>query len=162
MSHDVIVFIFLFLGVSSALVAGVFQSFSDFVMSGLVRARPASGIDAMQQINRTVFRSIFLFTFLALAPVSIGAAVYATFAMDGAAQRFVIAAALVYVITSFLVTVAGNVPMNERLDQLDADSAEAAAYWRTYGIVWTRWNHVRTIGSLAAAVCYFLAAIALA
>ncbi|MBI1185889.1 MAG: DUF1772 domain-containing protein [Alphaproteobacteria bacterium] len=162
MPADWIVYVCLFLGLSSALVAGVFQSFSDFVMSGLVRARPAGGIEVMQHINRTVFRSVFLFTFLALAPVSIAAAVYAGFAIEGAAQRFVIAAAIIYIITAFLVTVAGNVPMNNRLDRLDAASAEGAAYWRIYGRTWTRWNHVRMIGSLATAGCYLFAALALA
>ncbi|MEC7291572.1 MAG: hypothetical protein VXW22_15925, partial [Pseudomonadota bacterium] len=62
----------LMLGLSASLVAGVFQTFSDFVMGGLMRAKPASGIDAMQQLNRTVFRSVFLATFLALVPATIG------------------------------------------------------------------------------------------
>jgi uncharacterized membrane protein len=162
MPTDWIVYACLLLGISSALIAGVFQSFSDFVMSGLARARPASGIEVMQHINRTVFRSVFLFTFLALAPVSIGIAAYAAFALEGLAQRFIIAAAIIYVITSFLATVVGNVPMNNRLDRLDAESADAASYWRTYGIVWTRWNHLRMIGSLTTAGCYLFAALALA
>lgn len=149
----------LFLGLSSALVAGVFQSFSDFVMQGLIRATPAGGIESMQQLNRTVFRSVFLATFLVLVPASVVYAGYAFFNMDGLAQRLIVMASLVYVITVFLVTMRGNVPLNERLDKMDHTSAEAAEFWQTYGRVWTRWNTVRTIGSTVTAGCYLLAAV---
>ncbi len=152
----------LILGLSTALVAGVFQSFSDFVMRGLIRAQPTAGVDVMQHINRTVFRSGFLVSFIALAPVSIGFAIYAWFNLDRPGQYFILAGAVVYVPLSFLVTVFGNVPMNERLDGLDYTSSEAAQYWKTYSRVWTRWNHVRTIASIATAGCFLIAAVSLA
>ena len=159
MVSEWIVFACLMAGLSSALVAGVFQSFSDFVMRGLLRAAPASGIESMQGLNRTVFRSLFLATFLALVPVSIGFAVFAGLNMQGISQNLIIAAAIIYVPSVFLVTIAGNVPMNERLDRMDHTSAEAAEYWITYGRIWTRWNTVRMIGSIATAWCYMFAAV---
>lgn len=162
MPLDWTVYTFLIFGLSSALVAGVFQSFSDFVMSGLARAAPAGGIDSMQQLNRTVFRSAFITTFLGLVPVSIGFAAFAWWRLDGLAQGFVIAAAMVYVPSVFGVTVAGNVPMNERLDKLTASSAAAAEYWPVYVKLWTRWNTVRTFGSIATALFYLLAAVLVA
>ena len=146
-------------GLASALVAGVFQAFSDFVMRGLILAQPAGGIESMQHINRTVFRSAFLATFLALVPITVVLAGYAWFRLSGSGQVLIIAAALIYVSTVFLVTVMGNVPMNERLDALAYASLEAKTYWSTYGRVWTLWNHVRTLGSVATAVCLLLAAV---
>lgn len=161
MSPDLIAYICLFLGLATALLAGVFQSFSDFVMRGMLRAAPAGGIESMQQLNRTVFRSVFLTTFFALVPISIAFAIYAWFAMDGPAMSLIIAAAVIYFPFVFIVTAAGNVPMNEKLDRMDPASAEAAAYWSVYGRVWTRWNTLRTFGSVATAVCYLLAAVQL-
>lgn len=162
MTADWIVYACLAAGLASALVAGVFLTFSDFVMKALVTAEPAGGIESMQRLNRTVFRSVFLALFVALAPVSIGLAIYAIAALAGPAVAWIIAAAVIYVPGVFFVTAFGNVPMNQRLDGMDHRSAEAADYWRTYGRVWTRWNHVRTIGSAATAVCFLLAAVALA
>lgn len=159
MSPELTIYICLFLGLVTALMAGVFQSFSDFVMRGLMRAAPASGIDAMQQLNRTVFRSFFLATFMALLPISTAFAIYAWLALDGPAMRLIIAAAIVYVPFVFIVTAGGNVPMNEKLDKMRPASEEAALYWETYGPVWTRWNTVRTIGSIVTAGCYLLAAV---
>ena len=155
-----LLYLCLLLGFVSALVAGVFQSFSDFVMTGLGRAKPAGGIESMQHINRTVFRSAFLTSFLLLVPLTIGFALYAALQTRGAGRALVIAAAVTYVLAVFVVTIAGNVPMNKRLDRLDHASGEAASYWRIYCRTWTRWNHVRTMGSAATAALYLLAAAA--
>lgn len=146
------------LGFVAALTAGVFQAFSDFVMRGLLSARPASGVEAMQGVNRTVFGSVFLAAFLALTPLTIAVALFGwVVAGIGAGGAFAIAGAALYGASVFLVTVAGNVPMNQQLDRLDPDSEEAARYWALYGRRWTRLNHVRTFGA-AATAALFLAA----
>jgi len=155
-----VVYVCLALGLSSALVGGVFQSFSDFVMRGLLLAEPAGGMESMQQLNRTVFRSAFLATFLALVPATIAFAGYAWLRLDGPGQALVIAGALLYVVSVFAVTAAGNVPLNEHLDRLAHTTPDGHAYWATYGRVWTWWNHVRTLGSVATAVCFLLASVA--
>lgn len=152
----------LFLGLASALVGGVFQSFSDFVMRGLLEAAPAGGMESMQQLNRTVYRSAFLTTFLALVPATGAMAFYAWLRLSGSPQVLIVAAAVVYVLLVFVVTAAGNVPMNEQLDALGHTSAEGHAYWATYGRVWTWWNHLRTLGSVATAALFLVAAVQLA
>jgi len=159
MFHDPLIYACLGLGLASALVAGVFQSFSDFVMRGLVAA--GGGMEAMQMINRTVLRSVFLVLLLGLVPVSIALAIYG-WASPGPATGWLVAAAVIYGTGSFLVTIAGNVPMNKRLDHLSSADADGIDYWLTYGRKWTRLNHVRTLASLAAAICYIMAALTLA
>lgn len=156
--ENVMLFGCLLLGFVTALVAGVFQSFSDFVMAGLGRAAPAGGIESMQHINRTVFRSVFLASLLTLVPATIGFAVFALSFGEGPGRDLVVAAALIYVTGVFGVTMFGNVPMNKRLDIVDFRSSDAADYWRRYCRNWTRWNHVRTIGSAVTAALFMLAA----
>jgi uncharacterized membrane protein len=51
---------------------------------------------------------------------------------------------------TFGVTVVANVPRNDALAALDADSAGAVAAWTRYLAEWTAWNHVRTPAALAA------------
>jgi len=150
------------LGLSSALVAGVFQSFSDFVMRGLIAAEPAGGIESMQMINRTVMQSVFIVMLLGLAPVALGLAIYAWFNLSGPALIWIIAGTVIYVASVFLVTILGNVPMNNRLANMAYARPETANYWRIYGKVWTQWNHVRTLGSVAAAICFLAAGVTLA
>ena len=162
MTNYWIVYASLAVGLGSALVAGVFQSFSDFVMRSLVAASPSGGIETMQQINRKVFRSVFLAMLLGTAPVSLALSVYASLTMAGPASTWIVVGASIYLVSVILVTMLGNVPLNKRLDIMDPSAEQAAVYWQTYGRVWTRWNHVRMVGSLATAVCFILAGVALA
>lgn len=161
MTHDWILYFCLFLALWSAVIGGVFSAFSEFIMRGLLRTEPAGGIEAMQHINRTVLRTQFVAGILVIAPASIALAAYAMYAIDGAAKMAVIAAPVVYIPSVFLMTMFGNVPMNNRLERLDYRSMEAATYWRTYGRDWTRLNHVRAVGSVLTAGLYLAAAISL-
>lgn len=139
------------------LIGGVFLSFSDFIMKGLGEASPAGGMQSMQQLNRRVYGSAFLFLFMQMTPAAAGLALWAHWAGLGAVADWLTAGAAIYAVTVFGVTAAGNVPMNKHLDQLDSASAEGAAYWERYLRRWTGLNHVRTAGSLAAAACFMIA-----
>ncbi len=161
MTTNWIVYACMAVGLSSALVAGVFQSFSDFVMKALGAAEPAGGIEVMQMINRKVFRSVFLVMLLGLVPVTLGFATYAYFNLSGPSQVWIMSGATIYAISVFFVTMFGNVPMNNRLDGMNYEMVETVNYWRMYGKVWTNWNHVRTFGSATTAICFLLASITL-
>ena len=54
-----------------ALLAGVFLAFSDFIMRALSRTSGIGGPEAMQLINREVFRWIFMTLFMGMAVVSL-------------------------------------------------------------------------------------------
>lgn len=161
MTYEWPFFLSLFLALWSAVVGGVFSAFSEFIMSGLLRAEPRAGIQAMQQINKTVIRTQFVAGIMLIPVLSIAFAVYGVSAIEGPALLALILAPAVYVPSVFLMTLFGNVPMNRRLDSFDPSSPEAAAYWQVYGRRWTRLNHYRTLGSVLTAGLYLLAAITL-
>jgi uncharacterized membrane protein len=161
MTYDWILFAILFLALWSAIVGGIFWAFSDFIMKALVRAEPAAGIEAMQQINKTVIGTQFVIGILLIPVLSIGLAVYAWGSLTGLPLFALLLAAVVFVPSVFLMTLAGNVPMNNRLAALDPTSEEGAAYWEVYGRRWTRLNHIRTFGSVATAGIYLVAGVAL-
>jgi uncharacterized membrane protein len=50
-----------------------------------------------------------------------------------------------------------NVPRNNALKVVESASAEGSRLWADYLSSWTIWNHVRTVGALAAAVLLTLA-----
>lgn len=148
-------------GFSAALVAGVLQSFSEMVMDGLRRAEAPSAIRAMQQINRRVFRTVFLTLAMGLAPYMAGLAVHAWLQTDGAQRMLIVSGALVYLFGVIGVTGLGNVPMNEKLAEMLADTMEAADYWHFYVKVWTRLNHVRTVAAGLAGALFLAGALVL-
>lgn len=135
-----------------ALVSGVFLAFSDFIMRSLALTGGHGGVEAMQVINREVFRWIFMVLFLFMAPVSLIIAAYGAFGLSGPAGTLIMLSGLLYLIGCFGVTVVFNVPMNEALASMETSSESTGDYWRrTYVPRWTFWNSVRTIASAASA-----------
>lgn len=135
-----------------ALVAGIFLAFSNFVMRALARVAPASGIAAMQSINVVVLNPGFLGLFMGTALVCIVLLVFAVLHWQAPGAFCLAAGSLLYLLGTFGVTMAFNVPRNNALARQDAASAEAAGFWRGYVAGWTMWNHVRTLAALVAAV----------
>ena len=140
--------------IAYALVAGVFLAFSDFIMRSLARTGGSGGVEAMQVINREVFRWVFMALLLGMAGVSILVAVLAWVAITGPGGTLILAAALVYLVGCFGVTVVFNVPMNTALAGMEPSRDSTRDYWlRTYVPRWTFWNSVRTgAATLAAAL----------
>ncbi|MBO6695424.1 MAG: DUF1772 domain-containing protein [Henriciella sp.] len=130
-------------------------------MSALLRTTPAGGIEAMQHINRTVIKTQFVAGILLIAPLSVLFAFYSLTVFEGAALITLILAPIVYLPTVFLMTIFGNVPMNNKLDRVDHTSTDAEAYWSKYVRDWTRLNHARSLGSVLTAGLYIAAAIML-
>lgn len=48
------------------------------------------------------------------------------------------------------MTFAGNIPLNDALDGVDPQAADAAKQWRDYYSDWMPLNHLRTVAALAA------------
>ncbi|MBJ6631915.1 DUF1772 domain-containing protein [Streptomyces sp. I5] len=141
----------------TGLVAGVFCAFSTFVMRGLAALPAARGAAAMQAVNVAAVRPPFMAVFLGTTVLSAVLTVLTlvTWPDQGAVASVV--GGVLFLCGSFGLTVAANIPRNERLARLDADGAEAAAYWPEYVRGWTRWNHVRAVASAGTALAYLLA-----
>ncbi len=139
------------------LVAGIFFAFSTFVMRALGRLPATEAIAAMQAINITVLNPWFFAAFFGTAAACLVLVVLALTGWNGAHAAYLIAGSALYLLGTILVTIAFNVPLNDRLAKVDPESADGAALWTHYLERWNRWNHVRTAASLAAAAAYMMA-----
>ena len=144
------------LGFASVLLAGatagVYLAFSISVMPALDAAPPASAIASMQAINRRIQNPVFFAAFFGV-PVAAGLSGALFLSLDRAmAGGAMLAAAAVYLLGSLLPTIAVNVPLNNRLDKVDAQGKGEAdtatgALWQEYSRRWTLWNTLRAIAT---------------
>ena len=141
----------------AGLVAGIFFAFSAFIMSALGRLPPESGISAMQSINVVVLNPVFFFVFFGTAVLSLVLAIAALIGWSEASAPYLLAGSLLYLVGTILVTMVFNVPLNNSLASVSANSAEGASVWKRYLSAWTSWNHVRTAASLAASASFIMA-----
>jgi len=143
--------------IACGLNAGIFFIFSNTIMKSLGEQPTAAAIATMQSINRVILNPLFLLIFMGATLACAALAVTAKFS-DEPHALWRIAGGVVFVLGVFLVTMALNVPLNDKLDAVDPNTPQGAAVWDEILTKWTAYNHIRTISSTAAAVILTLAA----
>jgi len=143
-----------FCALGCALIGGLYFAFSAFIMRALGGIDRAAGIAAMNAINTVILRSAFMPLFLGTTLASAALVVYGFVQAGSPRGPLLIAGVLLYVIGMFVVTMAFNVPLN---NALLAGGERDAATWQRYVVSWTRWNHLRTVASLAASALFIAA-----
>ena len=142
----------------SALVAGVMFAFSTFVMAGLGRVGPEHGMRAMQGINEAAVTAPFMILLFGTAAAALGlgaVTLFSDWSLMG--RNWLLAGVGLYFFGVVLVTIIGNVPMNEALARKSAMESPGQAYWATYLSHWTLLNHVRTLAAAAASIAFAIA-----
>lgn len=140
----------------SALVGGVLFAFSSFVMKALARMPSSEGIAAMQSINIVIINPSFLGAFLGTAFLSLGMVVLVLVSRSHPSVMYFLGGAILYFTGTFLVTILGNIPLNDQLAAVSATDPAAVKLWEHYLNRWTMWNHVRTTAAMLAALLYSL------
>lgn len=146
-----------FSAIGCGLLAGLYFAFSVFIMRALALIPDEAGIAAMNMINVEILRSAFMPLFFGTTAASAILALVAVLRWGEPSSLAMLVGGMLYVCGMFGVTMAFNVPLNNRLAK--TSSGEVSVVWRHYLDVWTRWNHVRTLASTAASTL-FVAAVA--
>lgn len=138
--------------IGAGLMAGVYFAFSGFIMRSLDQLGEAPAADAMNAINKVILRSWFMVLFFGSTLLYVFLAALAVFETDLAGRWLLFATGLIYVVGMFLCTAIFNVPLNNHLADAGSDNNAKAETWKHYFKRWTRWNHLRSVCSLAALV----------
>jgi uncharacterized membrane protein len=137
--------------IGAAAVGGLFYAFSTFVMRGLDRTDAADAITAMRGINAEAQANApFLALFFGSTLLAVAVGIIAAVQLRQPGSGYLLAGALLTILAA-VITIAVNVPLNNRLDALnpaELSPAAALAQWQAYRGPWTAWNHVRTVAPL--------------
>lgn len=144
--------------VGCGVMAGVYFTFSAFVMKSLASIDTPAGIAAMQSINDVILRSTFMPLFFGTSLAAAVAVLLFVVSPASPGALWMALAGGIYFVGMFLCTVFFNVPLNNKLKDVDPTSSQGSEVWQEYLRVWTRWNHVRTLTSTIACA-FFIQAI---
>jgi len=142
-----------FCALGCALMGGLYFAFSAFIMRALDSIGPAQGVAAMNAINSTILRSLFMPLFFGTTIGAAALAVLGAIHAEGPAASYMLSGGIIYVVGMFVVTMLFNVPLNNLLASTGPEN------WARYLSTWTRWNHLRTLASIGASAL-FIAAVA--
>ncbi|MFF9099024.1 DUF1772 domain-containing protein [Streptomyces rubrogriseus] len=131
--------------VAAGLMAGAFYVFACAVMPALARSGDRVYVDVMRDINDVIQNPVFLLVFMGALALA-GLAGWQSRGLPG--SRWIWAGAAAYAL-AFLVTVVGNVPLNDAL----ARPGDPAALRERFEDPWVAWNVVRAVLSTLATAC---------
>ena len=146
--------------VCTGLSAGLCFTWSNAVTTGLGRLDNFGYLSAFQQMNRTILNPLFFLVFF--GPLILG--VINMFVFKSATTTVVwllILAVVIYFIGVLLVTVFGNVPLNEILDQTNLNTASLEDLKTLRNQFEAKWNRLHLIRTVASIVSFILLLIAL-
>jgi uncharacterized membrane protein len=108
----------------------------------------------MQSINREILNPVFFLSFMGTAvmlPVS-------TFLYRAQSPVFILllVATIIYLIGVFGVTIVGNVPLNDQLDQFNILDSTAEGLKKMREVFENRWNFLNTIRAVCSTVSILL------
>lgn len=142
--------------VTNGLLAGLYFAFACSVTGALGRLDDRSYVGGFRAINTEILNPAFLSTFF-LSPLLAAVAAWLGFGDGG---WWLVAGAALAVAT-FAITVARNVPLNQRLDgALLAHESDVHTAREQFERPWARWNTVRTLTGIGAVGFLALGAMA--
>ena len=152
MTSSIVIILLWTAALSSGLIAGVYFAFSGFIMQAFSKIDTTQSIAAMNAINETILRSLFMPLFFGSTLISVLLIIVAFINWDEAGSGLTLLAGAVYFFGMFVCTALFNVPLNNTLARIDPDSVDAHHVWSRYLKSWTNWNHLRTVSSLVTCV----------
>lgn len=143
--------------IGCGIMAGVYFTFSAFAMKSLAGINASAGIAAMQSINDVILRSAFMPLFFGTSLASAIAVLLYVVSPGVSGGIWMALAGGIYFAGMFLCTIFFNVPLNNKLKDVDPTSTVGEEVWTMYLRVWTRWNHLRTVASTIACALFIQA-----
>lgn len=149
-------------GTLTGLIAGLCYAFNVAVIPALRSLSAKEHIIAMQAINLRIINPVFMLSFLGptvLLPLT------AFLHRDKTQFPILLAAAALHIIGVNGVTMAGNVPLNNRLVQTNVGSlseTEAEQERQAFhgvGASWMRLHNIRTLAAITATALIFIACL---
>ena len=131
-------------------------------MPGTARVSDRDYVATMQAINVAIVNPVFMLLFLGTA-VALAAGAAAHYREGQLSRRgwVLAAAAALYVAGVIGVTVARNVPLNDKLAEFELDGANDTAVSErrsSYESPWNTWHYVRTAANIASFCLAIIAA----
>lgn len=144
---------------AAALMAGLFYAYSCSVVIGLGKLSDLEYLKAMQSINREIQNPVFFAAFMGILPF-LPLNTY----LHSQQPNFliVLVAMVVYLVGVFGITITGNIPLNNGLENFNILSADNEAIQAQRALFENRWNmlnHVRTICSIITVILLIVACL---
>lgn len=148
--------------VFAGLMAGLFYAWSISVTSGLAAVNDHNYLQAFQEMNRAILNPAFFIAFMGQAIV-LPLLTFMYYKSPESGQfKYILTAAILYWFGCMVVTMFGNVPLNETLEALQIDGMtpiERTTFRQGFEQKWNRLNWVRTVSTFFSLLLLIIACL---
>jgi len=145
-TKSIILFIAILL---SGLLAGIFFTWTNAITPGIGKLDDLAYLQVFQHMNRAILNPLFFIIFMGALLFSVASTYY--YKSDSKLIfRMLIIATVIYFIGVFIVTIIGNLPLNDLIDKSVLESLskiEIIELREKYEIKWNKLHLIRTITS---------------
>ena len=139
----------------TGLTAGLCFTWNNAVTPGIGQLVDMGYLRSFQEMNRSIINPVFILVFF--GPVFLHIAnIFLFRTSSGTILWMVVASAALYIIGVGLVTIFGNVPLNELLDKTDLMQASAEEIKLLRDKFESKWNSYHLIRTLCATLSFLL------
>ncbi|MAD50170.1 MAG: DUF1772 domain-containing protein [Flavobacteriales bacterium] len=146
---------------STGLMAGIFFTWTNAVKPGIGTLDDMTYMKAFQAMNRLILNPLFYIVFI-LPVLTISISTYMSF---GSTKLYVfelfLLSTLLYVLGVFLITILGNIPLNELLENTDLEKISLTELSDLRGKIENKWNNFNLIRTVSSFISFLLLVICL-
>ena len=146
---------------STGLMAGIFFTWTNAVKPGIGTLDDMTYMKAFQAMNRLILNPLFYIVFI-LPVLTISISTYMSF---GSTKLYVfelfLLSTLLYVLGVFLITIIGNIPLNELLENTDLEKISLTELSDLRGKIENKWNNFNLIRTVSSFISFLLLVICL-
>lgn len=147
--------------VLTGLSAGLCFTWSNSITPGIGRLNDLGYLASFQQMNRTILNPTFFIVFFGPFLLSL-INLYVLRNASSSTIGVLVLATIIYFLGVLLVTIFGNVPLNEILDKTDLSSASSEdlkSLREKFEVKWNRLHLIRTISSITSFIVLIIGLI---
>ena len=141
--------------------AGIFFTWTNAVNPGIGTLDDMTYMKAFQAMNRLILNPLFYIVFI-LPVLTISISTYMSF---GSTKLYVfelfLLSTLLYVLGVFLITILGNIPLNELLENTDLEKISLTELSDLRGKIENKWNNFNLIRTVSSFISFLLLVICL-
>ncbi len=141
--------------------AGIFFTWTNAVKPGIGTLDDMTYMKAFQAMNRLILNPLFYVVFI-LPVLTISISTYMSF---GSTKLYVfelfLLSTLLYVLGVFLITILGNIPLNDLLENTDLEKISLTELSDLRGKIENKWNNFNLIRTVSSFISFLLLVICL-
>ncbi len=148
--------------ISTGIMSGIFFTWTNAVKPGIGALNAVSYLTAFKSMNKAILNPLFYLVFI-LPVLTIPISAYMNYGSPNFyVFKLLLASTIIYLFGVFIVTINGNVPINELLENTDLQKiteTELSSLKENIEKKWNNFNLIRTISSfisfLLLVICLF-------